>query len=391
MRRCTSADTPTSPGEQLIFGSYIPDTYLYQYGSPPQFIPAHWSTTADCILTQESQYTTNGVANYLGVQLLSTYTSEITLTQSASITSLDVRSGKIKQNDTVSLANNAGAGTITVMQGLNWIGGTINSNTVAGNLDLYYGANGTIHPDGGTVNLGSTLTLLGGAIPQIGSTLTVESGTVKVNRGDGFVVNMLCLLLVQPKAESDTTAVDPKVTLDGGPAPPVNGILTVKPGGKLLVKAKDRPANNVQPATFVVKGNNSKVNNFGETEVRDRSFIQVSNSGAAGYEQDQPNADKPLRTILEAGCGITCTVSSVIVIRKGTLELAERRGTNGVPEDEQPKIVITGTANADWVLRIQQGATLKRADAAPKAQLILDIQGGRSSRSPLTARSNCTR
>lgn len=367
--RCTTPEAPTNSATSMVFGHLIPTHTWYRYGQPPLTIYSHLAD-ADCVLTQDG----NGVASFTGIRLLPAYTCEIDLQESATVVSLDVRGGKIKQNDPATVGS-GDAGTLTVTHGLFWSGGTINSNTVPGKFNLAAGANGTITPlNSGTVDLGSTFTLLGDEARELGSNLEIDPGTIKVNRGDGFVVNMLCLMLVQPKAEEDTSAVDPEVTLDGGPATPVGGILTVKPGGKLLVKAKNRPANNTQPATFVVEGNNAKVYNQGQVEVRDRSFIQVSNTGAAGFEQDQPNANKPLRTILEAGCGITCMASSVIVIRKGTFELAERRGADGVPEDVQDAIVITGTANADWVLQIKQDATLKRADAAPKKPLYLEIR-----------------
>ncbi len=286
--RCTTADTPTSPLEDLIFGAWIPVTYVYQYGGQQQTIAAHQSN-ADCVLSQASQYTTNGVANYRGVTLLSAYTKEIDLRQSANVTALDVRSGKIKQNDqgTVGSGN---AGTLTVVQTLDWTGGTINSNTVPGAFVLASTAAGSINPgDGNTVTLGDTLTLKGNNTTELGAVLTHHTGVWKLSQGTGIVVEGWANLNLIADEVDTTSPPSPP----GSPLPAMSHGLDAENGvkeanGKLLIKSNGEvgyypKATTYDPAKQYLYTQNLPIKNDGGTlTVKEKTDLKVTESSGYG-------------------------------------------------------------------------------------------------------------
>jgi hypothetical protein len=374
--RCVAPEVPTAPAGLLVFGAWIPTTYLYSYPQGSTTIPAHQSN-ADCILTQDPSYATGGMANFRGLTLLSTYTSEIDLRVSATVQELDVRSGRIKQNDQATVGS-GDAGTISVAQTLTWTGGTINSNTVTGKLDLKPHASGLIAPtDEGTVNLGSTLTLLGDAINLFGSALTIDNGTVNLNRGKGFVVQKGSKINFAPVPK---TTLGYSIKIDGKPDNPDDeGYLKIEDGGEGEIKAKNRPANNpTGKAVVEFKGKTPVLVNLGRLELVDRVDLQFLPDGDGQGQGLQQNDDDTTAFVpvldIEAGCFITCTKKTRVVITGGTVALTERRAA-GVAEANQPSITITAGAEANGALVIAKDATLKRSDVTPQRRITLDITG----------------
>jgi hypothetical protein len=384
MVRCSQVEVPTNPTDMLVFGAYIPETTLYQYGQPPQTIPAHWSTS-DCILTQ--QYS-SGTATFHGLTLLSTYPGEVDLRQSANVASLDVRAGKIKQNDLATIGSGL-AGTITVTTGLFWSGGTINSNTVAGDLKLAPGAQGTAAPtNGGTVDLGSTLTLLGGS--TLGSLLNMYEGTFNINNGNGFVVEDHSLFRINapvPK-QSDPPTIDGKITINGKPNPPNDqGQVTVLQGAICEIVADDRPANNTLPAKVEFKGEKPRLYNAGSVSIRDRAELRFIPTGkdedgvdfdgaGGGLIQDTFNIGTP-QTVVQAGCGIICQGKTRVAITDGALRLEEER-ENGQPVAIQDPIRIKAAGDT-VALDMGANATLTRDNTIPQVPLTLNISGSTKS------------
>lgn len=342
--RCTTADTPTSPLEDLIFGAWIPTTYIYQYGQQQQTVAAHQSN-ADCIMTQASGYTTGGVANYRGLTLLAAYTHEVDLRQSASVTALDVRSGKIKQNDQGTVGG-GNAGTLTVTQSLDWTGGTINSNTVAGAFVLASTAAGSIDPgDGNTVTLGDTLTLLGNNTTEYGATLTHHTGVWELSQGTGIVVEGWAKLNLIA-SEVDTTSPP------GSPLPAQQHktdakTVVIDAGGNLLIKANGEvgyypKATTYDPAKQYEYDEGLPIKNEGGTLiVKEKTNVKVS------WERSLPGIsvlqDSGL-TQLEAGCEIS---AASVKFTGGKFDVTVFPGSTQANRPEAAingDLTITGTA-----------------------------------------------
>ena len=404
-RRATTVEVPTS--DQMIFGAYIPQTTVYSYGAPPQTISAHWATTADCTLTQVSSITRDGLPYFPGITMLNTYVGEIDLRQSAVVDYLDVYGGRLKQNDAAALNSgaNANAGTLRVDMDLDWTDGTINSNAVAGFLNLAPQATGLIHPaDGndGTVDLGSTLTQLENTSTTLQSgELEVEPGIIHLNAGDGFVVQKGRRLRNAPVPKgviANAKAIDGEIWIEDKKAttsPDADGVVQVDAGAEYTLRPKNgtRPAGNTGPAVVRIAGPNPWVQNKGKVTMTDRAemlfefdskAVQVGNPGNAvkGFNQQNSGPGNPSSALfIEAGCTITCGKVAQVTIEAGAVIMTERRNAMGVPEATQPPITITGDKATDGILVMTQAALLSHQDAKVPLQLVINCDKGKAIKS----------
>ncbi len=268
-------------------------------------------------------------------------------------------------------------GTLTVTGSLLWTGGSLNagpSATHAAYINLAPGATGVAEPSftmpgvNGTVTLGSVLTLKGNT-SALGSTLDVLEGTFKLLNNDAsFVVeNNSTISLKAPVPQTPT--IPGKIVIDGeAKTSPIKEALIIKEGGKGVIKAKQRPANNDDYAKVLFTGAGSTLRNSGELIIRDRSWLifdesdeqrlggLIQNSGDAPLDPDGPPPTQNQKTEIEAGCRITCRGLSAVSIITGSLVMTEVSG-----EAVQPDIRIQGSlaAGVPYALRIYGAAKIQ--------------------------------
>ena len=181
--------------------------------------------------------------SFAGVSIASDYTGVITLSGSVTTSVFAMHGGTLDQPSVT--------GTdLTVTGSFTWDGGTLNSTdnlatvTIKGSTTT-----GTIAPaGGGTVNLGSNLTLESGAV------VTMKEGTVNLTNG-GFAleINSNCSFLVDPGPRR------PAILMYGNPL--LSGGTFVRPGGSLEVLTGD-------------------YNGFGTSMKNDGTFILDANTSA---------------------------------------------------------------------------------------------------------------
>ncbi len=397
-RRAYMVEVPTSDG--MIFGAYIPQTTVYQYGQPPQTIPAHWATSADCILTQVPSITRDGLPYFRGFTALSTYVGEIDLRQTAVMDEVVMHGGRLKQNDATALGgSNPNAGTLRVDMNLNWTDGTLNSNTTDGFINLSPHAAGLIHPvDGndGDVDLGSTLTQLAHLDTTTeGGELVIEPGTVNLKDGKGFVVQKGRRLRCAPVPWNyrDITG-EIRIKDQKDPVTPDDGVLKVEGDAKFIIQPKDRPQLNLGKAVVKIDGPNPVVDNAGSVTLVDRAellFILDETKAAPpnpanpapGVWQHDPGAGFLAPSLsVEAGCFITCGKRAQVMIETGGLILTERRDAAGEPTtSNQPPITISGEKETDGVVTLMQAALLTHQDPKVPLQLVINSKKGKAIRS----------
>lgn len=251
--------------------------------------------------------------------------------------------------------------TTTVTGTLTWTGGTINSHpTVAGAFNLAAGATGLIAPtNGGTVDLGSTLTLLGNEEEEEGSTLTVKRGTVNLNNGDGFRVMPLSRLNLQAKS-GPTGFVKLKGVKQGLDKPVI-----VSENATWVVETDGRAAGDTSPSTVLLEMAGVGVfGNQGITTVRDRTELLIRGAGDAdgGYSQFDKNTAV---TNLEAGSMISTFGGRNVVINRGTLNI-QTLEVNGQPVAVQPAAIISNVdqnGNRGTALIMMEDTILKMGGA----------------------------
>lgn len=327
------------------------------------------------------------------------YWGTVTLADSFAVRDLVVDCGYINQADptTLALSTAAHAGTLTVTTALDWTGGTLNSNTTAGYIDLAPGSISTAEPSftnpgiNGTVFLGSTLTLKGTEpnLPGLGSTLNVLSGTYKLLRdGADFVVGSGSTINMEPvpKPPQDPPTTPGLIRIDGENKTKhaKRGGLEVEDGGTAIVKAKDRPANNFDSALVDFTGTVSKLDNAGTVILKDYAWMRFTHTdeempALGGFIQanEESNPINPKeKLLLEAGSKITCRERAAVQILNGVLEMTEKRDSAGDLLETQPDVEIVGSNHADvqYALWIEMNTRL-RAGAGRSIPIKLAIWG----------------
>ncbi len=244
------------------------------------------------------------------------YGGTVTLSNSFSVGTLEVECGNISQGSSTVTSGNGT--TLTITSSLDWTGGTLNSNTVAGTIALAPGATGVAEPSetnpgiNGTVKLGSTL-LLGTAAAQIGCELTFLSGTYTLTSGAGIISENLAQFILKGTPYK-------VLTIDGTQAS--GPLISVKKGSTALVTSMRLP-NDEQLATIQVKGHDDSGTAFangGTTRITNRTELDlVPEAGESSfYFQEE---EEEAVTELEARSQITLHKYGTVSIRKGTLAI----------------------------------------------------------------------
>lgn len=264
------------------------------------------------------------------------YSGTVTLSNSFPVGELEVDCGVICQNDADDIANFAHAGTLTVTSVLDWTGGTLNSNTVAGTIALAPGATGVAEPSftnpgiNQTVALGSTIELLGPPISEttgVGSFLDVLSGFYNISNDAGFVVNNQCSLRLlpdpgdAPRGGGGQQALIADVQLsDTGTEKTKAGSVTVEKGGQATFKPRERPTNSTAPAKY--KSDGFLLNNGGTVKIIDTTevtFTGTNNGEFNDYSVLQTSGQPDGIFQVEGGC--TILTKKGVCIRSGKFHI----------------------------------------------------------------------
>ncbi len=311
------------------------------------------------------------------------YWNTVTLADSFSVGALTVECGYISQGSSSVPSGNGS--TLTVTSSLNWTGGTLNSNSVAGFINLAPGATGVAEPSftnpgiNGTVYLGSVLTT------QASSTLTVKAGTYNMTVSCGFNVLASSLLNLAPGAPVPKRPEEP---------PPLDGEFSIKfDNGQAATYATTQSTTikvfsdatmTIQPALggkgvysqVEFTGQDCGIENRGTVVIRDKTQVKFNQDagGTGAYQQ----VDESALTRVEAGCGFIGKdeQDSKVLIEKGVFEMTELSGGNGQPLATQPNVfigrAINGTAYPSGFY-LGPFALLRHADAT--VPMILDVRG----------------
>jgi hypothetical protein len=287
-----------------------------------------------------------------------------------------------------------GATALTVDFAFNWTGGTINDGDLAGQLNLAPGATGLAEPvNGGTVGLGSTITLLGNGSTQTGSTLELRDGTYSVLRGH-FEVEKHSTLINAPVPAAAGTGVSIKP--DGTDAERTEDGSIVNEG-TVIFTSRGRNQSTV-PAPMTMKGPGRRVTNTGSGVVRIESFFKLTleiteipdEDVVTAYRQYLPDEHQPCVTWLEAGSQIVSEQNAQVRIEEGDLNIVPvfnggvpyqgvdqvAKITMGVPNGTPALVIgrtvvpsiILGDPPLVWIARIN----FPQTDAA---FTVLDVNG----------------
>jgi hypothetical protein len=302
------------------------------------------------------------------------YWNTVTLADSFSVGALTVECGYISQGSSSVPSGNGS--TLTVTSSLSWTGGTLNSNSVAGFINLAPGASGVAKPSftnpsiNGTVKLGSTVNLLGDTF-GLGSTLDVLKGTFKILGGDGFEVREFCQLQVKPEP-----TITGAVTMDATTLSNVDkSIIKVAANGNVKFKPENRGQSTLL-AIFDAKGSRASLLNAGGTvSVEDRTEVQLSgvfglaNEPAEGRWSFMQTAG---HTKLEAGSKIV--TGHGMYASAGNIDIRPLLdASTGQPAATQPDAFIGADPTALFTLQLRGTARLWMPGPGP--YLKLHIQG----------------
>jgi hypothetical protein len=247
---------------------------------------------------------------YAGIHLVNNYNGTLTFPFSLTFGNYEQTSG-VTFNTVPNLST-------TVTSQFLWTRGTINGGA-EGYFNLYYGASGIVNPTGVSVSTGSTMTLMGGAIPQIGSTVEFLPGTVNWLLGEGLVV--------EENSQADMELeVSPSgfIEFKGENATSVvNKHVTIKQGGTVKVYAVSRDPGDLTQAVFANDDYMSFKNQGGTFSVEGFTTVRIDGSenvalpgggnGSVSYNQTAG------KTMLQSGCIIE--TMHAVVFTEGRLEI----------------------------------------------------------------------
>jgi putative sterol carrier protein len=318
--------------------------------------------------------------NFAGVHLLVGYTQRVTnQTGDLLVGTFNMHGGSLRQADSelmdrtdppaewpIDWEEGPGVTALTVRDWFSWTAGTINDGDLAGELNLAPGATGQAEPlDGGTVGLGSTLTLQGDEPTETGSTLSMIGGTFEVRNASSIVAAAFSTLLLQPnKKPTDPPTAIHKITVDDKDfTPKANGVIDIKP--KSLAIVAPTVAVDGQ-AVLELKGEEAKFTNNGTTKIKQQTelkFTDLKEPQDCYYQND-----KDAVTDLEGGSSITSNKKTAVDIVKGELKI-----THSVLNGEVKVAKMTFAPSVAAMLKIRKDATLRMSDSTDAR---LEIDGG---------------
>jgi hypothetical protein len=294
------------------------------------------------------------------------YTGSVEVARDLQVNILQVHSGYLAQRYATDLytSGNTHAGDFTVSGDFLWTGGGIqygprapvhNGEIVPGKFNLAATATGLAEPtNGGTVQLGSTVTLLGNESTETGSTLSMIGGKFDVYRGQFVVAAFSHLFLISKMADPLKATVT--ITDKGGTQTPA--MLDVNANGTATVTTDREPGAADTPGekTFVGKRVGGIVTNHGKVDINSRSVLILADAGGAlggGVYQQQTQPHNPSApanpaptTRLETDSEIRCLGElSSITFTTGTLEVP-RRIVGGDPAAGDEAVL---TAEVVWL------------------------------------------
>jgi hypothetical protein len=285
---------------------------------------------------------------FAGVSLQDGYTGTVDFKCSAFLGTLDMKgapSSGIAQNDPYQYSSYpSGAqygGQISVTSAFTWNAGSINAGPLATKnafLNLMPTATGIAAPlNGGTVNLGSTVTTLGNETTQTGSTFTIRRGIYHLLLDSGFVAAAFGTLV----CKADPIA---QIIVDGVGKTGTSSSINVEAKGKAEITCDRADGNTTLATVKITEGSTTKTASFensGTTTIHDRTSLQIGETAAkkgSSYLQVTAGA----KTVLEAGSKITCVDEATVRIGKGTFEV-QPITVDGVEPENQPEAVIDTT------------------------------------------------
>ncbi len=303
------------------------------------------------------------------------YWNTVTLADSFSVGALTVECGYISQGSSSVPSGNGS--TLTVTSSLSWTGGTLNSNSVAGFINLAPGASGVAEPSftnpgiNGTVRLGSTLNLNGTdpeASTGTGSTLNMIGGTFEVYNNAAIVAAAFSSLLLtpadkpaQPNSPPPPVAFNSITIDDRSFIPKADGVVNIKPKSSAIIEnLSGNPSGYLE-----LKGQEARFKNNGTTTITQGTELRFTDLPAwlvYPYEQDDADAV----TKLYGKASITSNGKHSVKINRGILRF-QPVIINGI---SVPAKVKTGSSSS---LVIGKDATLLMSDSTNAR---LAIEGG---------------
>ena len=193
----------TDASDPANWSGWLPAAYdvLYFTGPPPGlpgFPPP--PPVADCYGLSAPA----GGGSYGGIWIASSYTATITFGGAITTDTFDQAGGEVSQPT---------SGTdLTVTNLFHWTAGTLNSSSHLSTVTITGAATSALvaPTNGGTVNLGSSIELSGGA------EATLKEGTINVtNTGTELNINAGCGMLVDPGADASAVFSSANVTFRG--------------------------------------------------------------------------------------------------------------------------------------------------------------------------------
>jgi hypothetical protein len=309
-------------------------------------------------------------------------------------------------------SNYTHAGDFTVSGTFSWTGGGIQAgpraplnsggNIVPGKFNLAPTASGVAEPvGGGTVQLGSIVTLQGNEANQTGSTLDVKDGTYNFNnRHVSLRVNPFAALdfvlgapVPKPPGEidgvirinhekADPAAFDNQISIDH------DAKATISPANRRT----DRPI-----ASLEITAPKPRIINAGLLEIYDKTdlrFITTNNElgephtgEGGGLTQRNDPGHFNAQTVIEAGCSITCRQKTNVTIEAGEFVLKDGPAPGSNPSEGFAQLPVTISSpdetRADQTLVMQEntlldhnthtaGGSLGRIELAVTGNVILD-------------------
>lgn len=271
------------------------------------------------------------------------------------------------------------AGTaVTVTTGFDWTRGTINTNTVA---PAYYNlapfAVGSATPfEGGSVSLGSTITLQGDEVTQRGARLTLNDGTYNITHRQVSLHAMQFSLLEMtpgapvPKPPKETDGeIKIKDNTTDNPEPTKKVIIDPKATAKIVTVGGRRGIPRV-----TMTGEKPLVENSGKFTIDGGAKLEFApDQGEEGIGGGLTQKHADAVTQLACGSTIICQEKTEVFITKGRLELKDAPGTTQ-RDTAQDAITITSPKPGLTTLYIGHEAILTH-DANDKGFVQLKVGG----------------